>query len=68
MPWFRGLRFDERTWDGSDLFMDQEGSRLILATERVAELFKRNKVSKCVFQDIETVELLAVEREIIRGM
>lgn len=66
MPWFQSLHFAVSSWDGSDIFMDQEGSSWILVTDKVAKLFKRGKVSNCDLQDIESVELLAMDSEIIK--
>lgn len=67
MPHFHGLGFDRDRWDGSDIFMDQEGTGWILVTGRVAKLFKKCKVSNCVFQPVESIELLALETEILNG-
>jgi hypothetical protein len=68
MPRFRGLHFKTDGWDHSDLFMDSEGTGWILVTEKVANLFSRSKVSNCTFKNIATVEMLADEREIVRGL
>ena len=67
MPWFRGLHFDAGSWDGSDMFMDREGTGWILVTEKVAKLFKRAKVSNCDLRDIESLDHPAMESEIIKG-
>lgn len=68
MPYFRGLHYDAGTWDGADLFMDQEGAGWMLVTEKVAETFKRAKVSNCELTDIDVLERPAIESEVIKGV
>lgn len=43
-----GYFFDEKTWDGSDLFLPPE-SGVVFVTEKVKDLFKEEKVSNVDF-------------------
>jgi len=49
------LMFDESQWDGSDFFYPEELPGMILVTERVKNLFKREKVGNCELTPIEEV-------------
>ena len=49
------LVFDESQWDGSDFFHPKELPGMILVTERVKDLFKKEKVRNCELTPIEEV-------------
>ncbi len=44
---YRGLYFDESQWDGSDMFWVERADPVV--TEKVFQLFKRNKISNVRF-------------------
>jgi len=41
----KGLYFDTKTWDGSDLFMLDDDSAFVLITKRVLDAFVEEKVN-----------------------
>lgn len=41
---YKGLYFDESTWDGSDLFMPEGDNTYMFATERVKNLFEEHMI------------------------
>lgn len=49
------LIFDENQWDGSDFFYPEELPGMILVTEKVKDIFKKEKVKNCEFTPIEEV-------------
>ncbi len=49
------LVLDENQWDGSDFFYPEELPGMILVTERVKDLFKKEKVRNCKLTPIEEV-------------
>lgn len=55
-PYWRGVRFDPSTWDGSDLFMPED-STWILVTEEVKRAFDRAKVRNVLFQRVTEFEI-----------
>ena len=40
-------------WEGSDLFMLDDLYRVVLATERLKDIFKKEKVTNCLFEPAE---------------
>jgi hypothetical protein len=64
--YFKGLKFDEQSWDGTDLFMDAEArTGWVLATERVRKTFRAREVTNVEFTLIDDVELIAQRSDII---
>ncbi|MEQ1531003.1 MAG: hypothetical protein ABL925_16935 [Methylococcales bacterium] len=47
-PVYRGLYFDPANWDGSDIFLTEDKS-FIVVTERVKTLFEKNKIRHISF-------------------
>ncbi len=43
-PKYFGYYFDPETWDGSDIFIPDNGSTITMVTERVRNLLKKNKI------------------------
>jgi len=52
---YKGLYFFEEDWDGSDIFLVQ--NNMIVVTEKVRNLFKKNKVTNVKFIPLEEIEL-----------
>ena len=64
--YFKGLKFDEQSWDGSDLFMDAEArTGWVLTTERVYKSFTAGKITNVEFTPLDDVELIAQRSDII---
>lgn len=55
-PYRRGLFFDPSTWDGSDVFCSENGWLFVVVTQRVRDLFQRQKVRNVRFQRLVDVE------------
>lgn len=52
---YKGLYFFEEDWDGSDIFLVQ--NNIIVVTERVCALFKKNKIANVAFVPLPEVEI-----------
>ena len=57
-PVWVGLYFDPATWDGSDIFMPQEGWYGPIVVERVRQAFRRARVKNVQFTRLDEVERL----------
>jgi hypothetical protein len=55
-PVWRGLYFDEASWDGSDLFMPGARVGWIFAVKEVADAFRKAKVRNVVFDPLTEME------------
>mgnify|MGYP001765823577 CR=1 FL=1 len=44
-------------WEGSDLFVLDDLYRVVLATERLKDIFKKEKVTNCLFEPAEEFEV-----------
>ncbi|MDR1591774.1 MAG: hypothetical protein LBS16_02670 [Prevotellaceae bacterium] len=53
----RGMYFDPETWDGSDFF-GIEGQGYILVTQKVRNLFEKNKITNATFTNLKDYETL----------
>ncbi len=57
-PNYKGLYFSKDSWDGSDFLVAADGQGgWILVTERVRQLFRKNRVTNCRLTPIEDVEI-----------
>ena len=52
-PCINGLMVDESAWDGSDIFTLREYPKLILITQKVKDLFEKNKITGCTILPAE---------------
>lgn len=48
-PQFRGIYFDESTWDGSDFFLSGRRGRRVFVTEAVKRVFEDNAIANVMF-------------------
>ena len=60
-PVWRGLYFDPRTWDGSDVFMSLGGEGWIFVVEGVKQALEKAKVKNVVFKPLDAIERSAVQ-------
>jgi hypothetical protein len=64
MKYYKGLVFDTKAWDRSDLFMPTDRKvRHILATAAVKRLFDEKGVSNVELQDVSEFKLLATKQD-----
>jgi len=63
-PWWRGLYFDPKTWDGSDLFMPEGKSAWILAVDEVKQAFVDAHITNVVFSRLDVIERSEVEMSV----
>lgn len=55
---YRGLYFAEEKWDGSDFFLVKAGWKVV--TRRVAEAFRRNRITNIRLTPVPEVEMDAI--------
>ncbi|MCM5663622.1 imm11 family protein [Galbibacter mesophilus] len=55
--YYKGLFPEMKEWDRSDIFMPK-GTRFIIVTEKVKEIFMKKKITNTYFQTISEVEIL----------
>lgn len=55
-PVWMGLYFDPDTWDGSDLFMSEDGSGWKFVVEDVKRAFQKAKIRNVRFERLDEVE------------
>lgn len=55
-PAWKGLYFDARTWDGSDVFLPADGTRRILVVEAVKRAFAEARVKNVAFNPLPEVD------------
>ncbi len=53
---WRGLPFDESTWDGSDIFLPETPSNFIIANERTKKVVEKCKLSNVSFTNTKSLE------------
>lgn len=64
--YFRGLKFDRESWDGSDFFMDADAKTgWVLVTEQVKRIFEAGKVKNCELEPLDKIEMIAQRSDII---
>ena len=61
-PYFQGLYFDPKSWDGSDIFMTREDvngkyTAFIYVTKKFVDTFKKNKITNIKFVNFNDYEL-----------
>jgi hypothetical protein len=56
VDYYVGLYFDPKTWDGSDFFVDQKPSSMLLCTERVVEMVESAGLTGCEFLPLENYD------------
>lgn len=54
---YRGVFFDESSWDGSDFFLADEGETWYFVTERVRSLFHRHEIRNVRFTPMSEFEI-----------
>jgi hypothetical protein len=59
-PWWRGLYFEPKTWDGSDVFMPTGRSGWIFVVERVRRALEKAKIKNVVFTALDNVERMSL--------
>jgi len=60
-----GYYFEEKSWDGSDIFIP-EGTGIIIVTNRVKEIIRKNKLTNVDFELITEVEREDLPKKFIR--
>jgi hypothetical protein len=60
VPGLRGLLFDPRSWDGSDVFTP-EGSTFVLVTDRVRDAIAAAGLTNVALERITEIERMAVD-------
>jgi hypothetical protein len=66
-PHFEGHFFDESSWDGSDLFMEEDPrSGVMIATKKVVDAFRKAKISNIRFSALSRYRESAANFEIGR--
>jgi hypothetical protein len=55
-PSYRGLFFDESSWDGSDIFVPSDGSAQVFLLERVKNLLLQAKIKGARFERADQYE------------
>lgn len=55
-PWWRGLYFEQETWDGSDIFMPSGRASRIFVVEQVKEALEKAHVRGVAFPSLDEVE------------
>jgi hypothetical protein len=58
VPHWKGIYFDEQSWDGSDFFMCSDGKGWMFVTEDVVKAFKKTKVRGVTFDSLDSIELM----------
>lgn len=57
VPRLRGLYFDPKTWDGSDLFMTSEpGAVWLFVLEQVKKVFEKAKIRNVKFKSVTEID------------
>jgi len=62
---YKGIYFDEKLWDGSDIF--RINGAIIAVTNKVQQIFKRDKVTNIRFEPLSEVERTSAMYE-VRGI
>ena len=62
-PYFRGIFFDESTWDGSDFFTPQDGGGTFV-TEAVKRAFEENGITDFDFTPLTESEYMGIDEDI----
>lgn len=57
---YRGIRFEESSWDGSDIFIAGTGCGAIFVTERVRQLFERHGLGYVDFTPLTEARWLKI--------